>query len=108
MIHFISDRVLISVGVRDAQTEMCASLRYESPEQLIQYSGHVALRAASKPANLLLSREAYIEAIEYDSRQQPSIFIPRLAPPGSQKKMHVDPELSSWQAPPSTLGLSGN
>lgn len=82
---------------------MCVSPQYESPEQLIQYSGHVALRAASKPANLPLSREACIEAIEYDSRQKPSIFIPLLVPPGQQEKMRKDPELSFWQAPPPTL-----
>lgn len=50
---------------------MCAYPRCEGPEQLIQYSGHVAFKAASKPANLPLPREACIEAIEYDSRQQP-------------------------------------
>lgn len=91
---------------RGAQIEMFASPWYKSHEQLIQYSGHVALRAASKPANLPLSREAYIEAIENDSRQQLSIFIPLLAPPGQQKKMRADPELSSWQAPPPTLLLA--
>lgn len=89
------------------KTDMCVSPPYESPEQLIQYSGHVALRAASKPANLPLSREAYMEAIEYDSRQKPSVFIPFLSPPGQQEKMRTDP-VKLLAGPASHLGLDTN
>lgn len=66
------------------------------PEQLIQYSGHMAtepLRTATKKANLQLSARAYIEAIEYDSHQRPA--PPRRHPLGQQKKSRADPDLSS-------------